>query len=162
MLNVLRIVFNIEDTTRNIVKVPWDKYFKTEKITKYFDSTDKRIVEDVENTSLINSETIAGKFSDMPIGVGSLSEGCKTLLCINHAIKNDRIGEYLFNITSCGGNAISYLAEVIAKDVDIEVYVNHSDFGESEHCNIDIEGRRFTDAILASDYYTQIASGGEY
>lgn len=159
---MLRIVFNIMDTNKEIVKVPWDKYFKNEKITKYFDDTDKKIVADVEKTSLINSETIEGKFSDMPIGIGNLSEGCKTLLCINHAIKNGKIDSYLFNITSCGGNAISYLAEVMAKEVDIEAYVNHSDFGESENCNIEICGRQFTNAMLASDYYTRIVSGGEF
>lgn len=159
---MLKIVFNSEDTNREIVKVPWDKYFKREKITKYFDDTDRKIVEDVEKTSLINNNTIEGKFSDMPIGVGNLSEGCKTLLCINHAIKNDNVDKYLFNITSCGGNAISYLAEVMAKNVDIEVYVNHSDFGESEKCSIEIDGQQFSDAIIASNHYTKIVSGGEF
>lgn len=158
---MLKIVINILNTDKEIVKVPWDKYFLDNKITKYLDDTDKKIVESIEKTSLINNETIHGKFSDMPIGIGSLSEGCKTLLCINHAIKTNTIDKYLFNITSCGGNAISYLAEVMAKEVDIEVYVKHSDFGESESCNISINGKKFTDAILASSHYTKIMYGSD-
>lgn len=94
---MLKIVINILNTDKEIVKVPWDKYFKIEKITKYLDDTDKKIVESIEKTSLINNETIHGKFSDMPIGIGNLSEGCKTLLCINHAIKTNTIDKYLFN-----------------------------------------------------------------
>ena len=93
---MLKIVINILNTDKEIVKVPWDKYFKIEKITKYLDDTDKKIVESIEKTSLINNETIHGKFSDMPIGIGNLSEGCKTLLCINHAIKTNTIDKYLF------------------------------------------------------------------
>lgn len=84
------------------IKIPWDEYFIKKRVTRFFDETDIKIVEAVENSSLLNASTIYGKFSDMPIGIGCLSEGCKTLLCINHAIKTEKITEYIFNITSCG------------------------------------------------------------
>lgn len=131
---------NLPEDKKNI-KVPWDSYFRTKKITNYFDDTDTAIVKNVEGTSIINNQTIHGKFSGMSIGIGCLSEGCKTLLCINHAIKTNTVDQYLFNITSCGGNAISYLAEVMAKKVDVYAYVYHSDFGISESALIQINNK---------------------
>ena len=113
-------------------------------------NTDKKIVESIEKTSIINNETIHGKFSDMPIGIGNLSEGCKTLLCINHAIKTNTIDKYLFNITSCGGNAISYLAEVLAANIDVFACIEHGDLGLFSGVPIDINGEIFMDALDAS------------
>lgn len=139
------------------IQVPWDKYFKENKVTKYLDSSDEEIIREIESTALLNNETIQGKFSEMPIGIGCLSEGCKTLLCINHAIKTKTIQQYIFNITSCGGNAISYLAGVIAKDIDIYVTVNHSDFGISNNVYIQIDdGEVINNAIQASDIHIKI------
>lgn len=135
---------------KKIITIPWDVYFNTHKITKYFDKSDEKIIHDIEHTDLLNSETIHGKFSDMPIGVGCLSEGCKTLLCINHAIKTQTIGDYIFNITSCGGNAVSYLASVMAMDNDVTAYINHYDFGTSQECFIKIGEKTFNDAIDAA------------
>lgn len=141
-------------TDKENIEVPWDRYFRDKKITKYFNDTDIKIVKDVEGTSLLNNETIYGKFSDMPIGIGCLSEGCKTLLCINHAIKTNTVEQYLFNITSCGGNAISYLAEVMAKGIDVYAYVEHSDFGSSENVRIQInDGEILKDALEASSIH---------
>lgn len=40
-----------------------------------------------------------------PIGIDLLAEGCSSLLCITHAIKTNTVDQYIFNITSCGGNA---------------------------------------------------------
>jgi hypothetical protein len=137
---------------KEYISVPWDKYFRQNKITKYFDESDEKIVHDVEQTSLINSETIQGKFSEMPIGVGKLSEGCKTLLCINYAIKNKTIKNYVFNITSCGGNAVAYLANTIAKDVNILVCIEHGDLGMFNNTNISVDGNIFNDSIKASTY----------
>lgn len=142
------------------IKVPWDRYFIEHKVSKYIDDTDVEIVNNVENTSIINNNTIQGKFSNMPIGIGCLSEGCKTLLCINHAKKTNTINKYIFNITSCGGNAISYLAEQIARNVDIFVYVAHSDFGMSENANIQIDdGEIIRDALTASNIHMKILRG---
>lgn len=143
-------------TDKKNEKVPWDEYFRNKKITKYFDESDAKIVRDVEETSLMNEETINGKFSGMPIGIGALSEGCKTLLCINHAIKTNTIKDYLFNITSCGGNAITYLADVMAKDTDVYAYVEHGDFGGSENTLIEIDGQRFSDTLEASEKLLEI------
>lgn len=86
----------------------------------------------------------------MPIGIGNLSEGCKTLLCINHAIKTNTIDKYLFNITSCGGNAISYLAEVMAANIDVFACIEHGDLGLFSGVPIDINGEIFMDALDAS------------
>lgn len=145
-----------------VVQVPWDDYFNDYKITKYFDESDMQIVNDVEQTALLNNETIHGKFSDMPIGISCLSEGCKTLLCINHAIKTGTINKYVFNITSCGGNAISYLATIMASNVNIEVYVKHYDFGVSKECCIRIEEKTFNNAILASNALLKLQGDDEY
>lgn len=114
------------------IKIPWADYFIKQKVTKYLDETDIKIVKMVEGSSLLNTSTIYGKFSDMPIGIGELSEGCKTLLCINHAIKTKNITELIFNITSCGGNAINYLITEMDKSVDIKVYCEHKDFGKNK------------------------------
>lgn len=138
-------------TNKINITVPWDIYFYEHKITKLFDETDQKIVADVEQTSLINPETILGKFSDMPIGIGSLSDGCKTLLCINHAIKTKSIDNYLFNITECGGNAVSYLASVMSKTIDIYAYIEHYDFGIANDCNIKIGTKLFHNTILAAN-----------
>ena len=138
--------------------IPWRNYFRKYKITKYLDESDKHIVEVVEKTSLVNNETIQGKFSDMPIGIGLLSEGCKTLLCINHAIKNNIADNFVFNITSCGGNAISYLATEMAEGNDIIAYLSHGNFGSSLYCNIQINDDTtiYKDATLASNKYIDI------
>lgn len=136
---------------KEFIQVPWDKFFKQHKITKYFDESDRQIVENVEQTSLINSETINGKFSDMPIGIGCLSEGCKTLLCINHAIKTGTVNQYIFNITSCGGNAVAYLAKEMTKTTDVYATIEHSDFGKATECEIEINGQQIcTDTFSAS------------
>lgn len=96
----------------------------------------------------------------MPIGIGNLSEGCKTLLCINHAIKNNKHHNIIFNITSCGGNAISYLASNIALEHDVYVYCAHCDFGHSTNVNIKINNDKvYNDAILASQEYLNIKRG---
>lgn len=158
---MLKLYTNIELVNdKEYVAVPWAKYFRQNKITKYFDDTDTTTVSNVEGTSLINNETIQGKFSDMPIGIGCLSEGCKTLLCINHAIKTNTIKNYVFNITSCGGNAISYLAEVIASEIDVYAYSGHSDFGCSSTINMQINnGNVYTDALCASEEYVKLKGG---
>ena len=134
---------------KEIIQVPWDEYFIDKKIAKYFDNTDIEIVENVEETSLFNSDTIQGKFSDMPIGIGQLSEGCKTLLCINHAIKTKMIGKIIFNITSCGGNGIAYLATVMAKDENIDACIEHGDLGWF-NAPIKIGEKEFNNSISAS------------
>lgn len=150
---------NLPDGKEDI-KVAWNSYFEEKKITKYFDESDIKIVRDVEKTALINNETIQGKFSDMPIGIECLSEGCKTLLCINHAIKTNTIEKYLFNITACGGNAISYLAEVMAKDIDVYAYVNHSDFGTSKSAYIQINDSNIIQgAIAAANFHSKEMRG---
>lgn len=145
---------------KEIVQVPWDEYFIDKKITKYFDDTDTEIVAKVEETSIINSNTIQGKFSDMPIGIGSLSEGCKTLLCINHAIKTKTIDKYVFNITSCGGNAVAYLAAEMAKDVDMQACIEHGNLGWFEGHPIKIKDKVFYDSISASTELIKLQ--GEY
>ena len=71
-------VLNKESINKEIIEMPWYSYFIDRKVTKYLDNSDTKIVSDVENTSLINRATIHGKFSDMPIGIGCLSGGCKT------------------------------------------------------------------------------------
>lgn len=150
MLKIYTIKNKIQH--KEILETPWDSYFEDKRITKYFDDTDIKIIKSVEETSLLNNETIYGKFSDMPIGIGCLSEGCKTLLCINHAIKTNTVGQYVFNITSCGGNAIAYLAEKMASDIDVYVYVNHSDFGMSNNVRIQInDGKELNDTLTASN-----------
>lgn len=144
--------------TKMVVTIPWKNYFRKYKITREFDDSDTQIIKAIEKTSIINNETIYGKFSDMPIGIGLLSEGCKTLLCINHAIKTGNISKYIFNIASCGGNAVSYLATEMAKETDINAYLNHGSFGSSLYCNIQINDNTtiYKDATLASNEYMDI------
>lgn len=157
---MLNIILNEQMyKNRELVIVPWDTYFRENKITKYFDTTDTKIVEAVENTSLINNETIGGKFSDMPIGIGCLSEGCKTLLCINHAIKFNLIDRYVFNITSCGGNAVTYLVKEMAKNIDIYVCIEHGDLGLFENATVKIGDRLFDNATIASTYLIDVQGG---
>ncbi len=145
-------LFNINTipNDKEYIQVPWDSYFLNKKVTKYLDDTDTKIVESVENTALINNETIHGKFSDMPIGIGCMSEGCKTLLCINHAIKMNTVNQYLFNITACGGNAVEYLVKELAADVDVYACIEHGDLGLFSGVPIDINGKVFMDALDAS------------
>lgn len=68
MLKIYTIKNKIQH--REILETPWDSYFEDKRITKYFDDTDIKIIKGVEETSLLNNETIYGKFSDMPIGIG--------------------------------------------------------------------------------------------
>ena len=139
------------------IKIPWNEYFIKKRVTRFFDETDIKIVEAVENSSLLNASTIYGKFSDMPIGSGCLSEGCKTLLCINHAIKTEKITEYIFNITSCGGNAINYLITVMAKDIDINCYCEHKDFGENrENIKVKVGNKVVTNILDAKQEYMEM------
>ena len=154
MLNVLSNQVKVKD--KEIINTPWDKYFRKFKITKYFDNSDIDIVRDVEKTTLINNDTIYGKFSDMPIGIGNMSEGCKTLLCINHAIKNGTVTNYVFNITSCGGNAVAYLITKMASDKDIYVIMEHSDFGHFNDSCVSIDGYIEKDSISASNRLVSI------
>ena len=139
------------------IKVPWDTYFIQKKVTKTLDTTDIQIVKTVEMSNLLNTSTIYGKFSDIPIGIGELSVGCKTLLCINHAIKYNKTAEYLFNITSCGGNAINYLITEMARSVDIYCYCEHKDFGKNKK-NVEIKlGDKLATTILdAKQIYMDI------
>ena len=147
---------DIPDNLLNI-KVPWADYFIKQKVTKYLDETDIKIVKAVEESNLLNSSTIYGKFSDMPIGIGDLSEGCKTLLCINHAIKTKQIEALIFNITSCGGNAINYLITEIAKDIDINSYCEHKDFGKNKRdVKIKIGNKIVTSVIDAKQAYMEM------
>lgn len=133
--------------------VLWDNYFWHHKITKYFDDTDTAIVKAINPGAIVESNPCF-KNDYPPIGIGLLAEGCASLLSINHAIKTDTVDQYLFNITSCGGNAISYLAEVMAKDIDINAIVYHGDFGISDKVNIQIDDKEtYTDAITASSAY---------
>lgn len=148
MLKILDIKELPDD--KEYIQVPWDSYFIDKKVTKYLDNSDSKIVADVEKTSLINNETIHGKFSDMPIGIGCLSEGCKTLLCINHAIKTGTINQHIFNITACGGNAVEYLATVMTADIDVYACIEHEDLGVFDNVHVEIAGEIFTDAINAS------------
>lgn len=143
---------------RIIEDFPWNNYFESQKVTKYFDDSDIEIVEDIEQTSLLNNSTIQGKFSDMPIGVGELSEGCKTVLCINHAIKTGMVNKYVFNITSCGGNAVDYLVKILAKNTDIFVIIEHTDLGYFENCSVEVNGKIYTDWLSVSK---ALMMGGE-
>lgn len=142
---------NLIPNDKRDIAIPWDEYFNEYKITREFNEYDEQIIKNVEKTSLLNNETIQGKFSDMPIGIGLLSEGCKTLLCINHAIKHKTEENFIFNITECGGNAISYLADTMAKKTNVYAYVEHYDLGVSETCNIMIGNKIFSNAILAAN-----------
>ena len=80
----------------------------------------------------------------------------QNLLCINHAIKTGTIENYIFNITSCGGNAIAYLAKVMAKDIDIYTCIDHSDLGVFEDVPIEIDGRTFDNAFDAATYLIEL------
>lgn len=141
-------LYNEKNIPSNLldIKIPWDSYFRKQKVTKYLSDTDVKIVESVEGTNLLNNSTIYGKFSDMPISIGELSEGCKTLLCINHAIKVGNTKDIIFNITSCGGNAVNYLITEITRNVDVNAYCEHKDFGKNK-INIKV---KVGDKILTS------------
>lgn len=157
----LYIEKDIPDNLLNI-EIPWADYFIRQKVTKYLDETDIQIVEAVEKSSLINNSTIYGKFSDMPIGIGELSGGCKTLLCINHAIKTKNIKELIFNITSCGGNAINYLIADMAKSVDINVYCEHKDFGKNRSdVKVKVGDRIVTSIMDAKQVYMELCRENE-
>ena len=145
---------------KEVIVLPWEKYFRKYKITKFFNKSDEEIIKEVENTALLNNETIQGKFSDMPIGIGGLSEGCKTLLCINHAIKSGTTTKYMFNITSCGPNAIEYLAASISKSADIHAYCKHADWG-IKNCIMSVNGKLFDNCLDASVYYTDLLEEAE-
>lgn len=139
------------------IQFPWADYFVKQKVTKYLDETDVRIVKIVEESNLLNTSTIYGKFSDMPIGIGDLSEGCKTLLCINHAIKTKKNTDFIFNITSCGGNAINYLIIEMAKDILINAYCEHKDFGKNKKdIEIKIGNEILTSIIDAKRAYMEL------
>ena len=147
---------DIPDALLNI-KIPWADYFIKQKVTKYLDGTDIRIVNIVEESSLLNASTIYGKFSDMPIGIGDLSEGCKTLLCINHAIKTHNIANFIFNITSCGGNAINHLITEMTTDVDVYAYCEHKDFGkDKKNIKIKVGNEIVTSIIDAEQAYLEM------
>lgn len=147
-------LYTFVDKSKNekiVVNMPWYKYFSKYRVTNSLDETDVELVSKVENTSIINNSTIESKFLNMPIGIGDLSEGCKTLLCINHAIKTKTADQYIFNITSCGGNAIQYLAENMTKDADVYAIVEHSDFGYGKDAHIQIDDdKTYTDTMKAS------------
>lgn len=135
---------------REIVKLPWLDYFEINKVTQYLDETDAKIVEDVEDTHLINNQTILSKFRNIPIDIGKLSEGCKTLLCINHAIKTNMIQNYIFNITSCGDNAIQYIVTTLASDVDIYAYSYHGNLGYFNNVELKINDELFNNSAYAA------------
>lgn len=142
----------LESFNREFIRAPWDGYFRFKKVTSLLDVTDRKIVEAIEETHFTGNTTIYGKFSKTPIEIGEISEGCKTLLCINHAIKTNTINKYIFDITSCGSNAIEYLAKEIAKDVDIYVYSRHTRFGALE-CALSVNDKVFNNCFEASRYY---------
>lgn len=132
---------------KEIVQVPWDEYFIDKKIAKYFDDTE--IVKSMQPRAIVEESEIFDK-NYPPIGIEQLSEGCKILLCINHAIKTKTLDKYVFNITSCDGNAVAYLATEMVKDVDMQACIEHGDLGWFEGHQIKIKDKVFYDSISAS------------
>ena len=119
-----------------IIDVPADSYFEDEGVTSMLDESDNEIVRSIDGSELLNTSTIFGKFSKCPIEIGKLSDGCKVLLCINHAIKKKLNSKLIFDITDCGKNAIEYLATRMAVQNDVNVYCRHEDWGEATGCII--------------------------
>lgn len=128
-------------------KFPWYTYRFDEQLS----DNDIKIIETIEQTKVFNDNTIQNRFSGTPVCIENISSGCKTLLAITKAIRNNEIDKYVFNLTNCGSNAISYLATEIAKDIDIHAYLSHTDLGTSKNCHIKIGNETFTDATKAYD-----------
>ena len=134
-----------------LVKNPWDEYFWDNIRKRGLTEEDIDIVEGIDKSKVINPVTIQSKFDSRYVDLSRLSDGCKTILAIKDMIKTGGINDVIVDINSCGGNAISYLAENLAKEQEVNVCLNHCDFGNSKNCDIYLvsEGVRLNSARAA-------------
>ncbi len=128
MITIINDLSILKNRDLRYVKTPYkriDTVIAYEK-NKYLSDNIKDIIRGVDSCNTEGGNLIS-KFTNTPIQLGKLSDGCKTVIYVYFRARLVPNSNELIDITSCGPNAIEYILKNYS-DTDLKLYLNHWEF----------------------------------
>lgn len=100
-------------------------------------------IEKVEQCNIDTNGNLISKFTNTPLSISKMSDGCKTIIYIAYTIKKSNNSRELINITECGANAIKYILENF-KDNELYLYLGHWQIPKNININFEFNSIKFS------------------
>lgn len=139
ILNSDMLTEMLQDENVKYVRLPFKRY---ETVIAYEGGISKNIediIHFIEECDFDNDKRLISKFTNTPIGLESLSEGCKTTIYVYYRTKKINKNE-IINITDCGPNAIEYILNNF-NDSDLTLYLGHLEIPDDVKCTFKLNGK---------------------
>lgn len=122
MIHFYNQISNVRE--KKFVDFPYDKLETILAIENGFKGYMLDVIKKVEQCSIDSNGNLISKFTNTPLSISKMSDGCKTIIYIAYAVEKSENSKELINITECGPNAIKYIFEKF-KDYDLYLYLEH-------------------------------------
>lgn len=129
MINIIKSNKLLKNKIDNGYKYISQPFKKFSTIIAYEDGISKeieQIISEVDSCK-ISGMNIISKFTDTPIELGKVSDGCKTVVYVYFCTSLLASDNEIIDITECGPNAIRYILEHYGNK-DATLYLSHSEF----------------------------------
>lgn len=127
----------ITESSKKIIKTPYGRFDTIISITGLVEEI-KQIIFEIDACNFDTENNLISKFTQTPIEISNVSDGCKTVVAIWYNIKRNNKTE-IINITSCGANAIKYILEHY-KEEELQLYLQHYEIPRNIDCTFRYNG----------------------
>lgn len=119
-------IYNEKPTIKDkkFIDFPYDKLEAILAIENGFKGYMLDAIKEVEQCDIDMNGNLISKFTNTPLSISKMSDGCKTIIYVAYTIEKNINSKELINITECGANAIKYILENF-KDSDLYLYLEH-------------------------------------
>ena len=109
---------------KKFIDFPYDKLETILAIENGFKEYMLNAVKEVEQCNIDDNGNLISKFTNTPLSISKMSDGCKTIIYIAYKVDKNQSSNELINITECGPNAIKYILENF-KNCDLYLFLDH-------------------------------------
>lgn len=122
MIRIYNDINTVKD--KKFIDYPYDKIEVILAIENGFKEYMLDAIKEVEQCNVDINGNLISKFTNTPISISKMSDGCKTIIYVAYTIEKNINSKELINITECGESAIKYILEKF-KDSDLYLYLDH-------------------------------------
>ncbi|MBQ2237918.1 MAG: hypothetical protein II321_00585 [Lachnospiraceae bacterium] len=122
MIYIYNQISSVRD--KKFIDFPYDKLEAILAIENGFKEYMLDAVKEVEQCNIDSNGNLISKFTNTPLSISKMSDGCKTIIYIAYAVEKSENSKELINITACGPNAIKYIFKKF-KDCNLYLYLEH-------------------------------------
>jgi hypothetical protein len=109
---------------KKIIEFPYDKFETILAIEGGFKGYMLDAIREVEQCDIDMNGNLISKFTNTPLSISKMSDGCKTIIYIAYTIEKNINTKDMVNITVCGANAIKYILEKF-ENSDLYLFLDH-------------------------------------